>query len=141
MFEPCPCGSGASYLNCCGRLHQGQGEAETPEALMRSRYSAFAKRDAAYLMKTWSRETRPSWFPLPEDQEWTGLVIEGAEEGADGAGTVRFSARWRRGPKTGVVRETSRFRREDGAWRYVDGKTLGPVAKRRRERERKGAAR
>jgi SEC-C motif-containing protein len=43
--EPCPCGLPATYFSCCGRYHQGEqaGRAPTPEALMRSRYSAFVK--------------------------------------------------------------------------------------------------
>ena len=47
MFEKCPCGAGASYLTCCAPLHLGQRAAASPEQLMRSRYSAFARRDAA----------------------------------------------------------------------------------------------
>ncbi|WP_240455632.1 YchJ family protein [Halomonas faecis] len=36
----CPCGNGSSLAGCCGRYHAGE-PAPTPEALMRSRYSAF----------------------------------------------------------------------------------------------------
>ena len=45
----CPCGLGDDYDACCGRLHAGA-PALTAEALMRSRYSAFAVGDAAYLL-------------------------------------------------------------------------------------------
>ena len=47
----CPCGTNLPYAGCCGRFHSGQ-PAPTAEALMRSRYSAFALRDAAYLART-----------------------------------------------------------------------------------------
>ena len=50
--EDCPCGSDLTYATCCGRLHRGQARAETAEQLMRSRYSAFARGEIAYLMAT-----------------------------------------------------------------------------------------
>ncbi|ESQ02386.1 SEC-C domain-containing protein [Streptomyces sp. PVA_94-07] len=50
---PCPCGTGRTYGECCGRFHAGSAEAATAEQLMRSRYAAFATRDAAYLLRTW----------------------------------------------------------------------------------------
>lgn len=121
MFEKCPCGVGASYLTCCAPLHLGQRAAATPEALMRARYSAFAKGDAAYLLRTWAPETRPTALGDLWDRAWIGLTIE--EHGLDGpdAAFVRFTARYRIGGRKGALRERSRFRREDGAWLYVDG--------------------
>lgn len=125
MFEPCPCGSGATYLACCAPLHLGQAEAETPEALMRARYSAFARRDAAFLLKSWSAEHRPQALEGLDEQVWLGLTVEAAEMTGAEAGTVAFSARYRPAhqpdapPQT--LRETSRFRRENGVWVYVDG--------------------
>src|SRR5262245_31375113 len=49
--QPCPCGSGLTYKKCCQVLHKG-GKAASPEALMRSRYSAYALNLAAYIMQT-----------------------------------------------------------------------------------------
>ncbi|WP_226893379.1 SEC-C metal-binding domain-containing protein [Nisaea sediminum] len=40
MFEPCPCGSGKTYLGCCGRLHSGapaRDAGEPMRALLRLR--------------------------------------------------------------------------------------------------------
>ncbi len=121
MFEKCPCGVGASYLACCAPLHLGQRAAETPEQLMRSRYSAFARGDAAYLLRTWAPETRPVDLGDLGRREWTGLDIH--EHGLDGPddGFVRFTARYRQGDRKSALRERSRFRREAGAWVYVDG--------------------
>lgn len=121
MFEICPCGAGGSYLQCCAPLHLGQRPAQTPEELMRSRYSAFVKQDAAYLLRSWALETRPTGLGDLGGREWLGLTIE--EQGLDGAeaGFVRFSARYREGGKKGVLRERSRFRREDAGWVYVSG--------------------
>ena len=123
MFEECPCGVGGSYLQCCAPLHLGQRLAQTPEELMRSRYSAFAKGDAAYLLKSWAPETRPLGLGDLGGREWIGLTIEvHGLEGAD-EGFVRFVARYRENGKESLMRERSRFRREGAAWLYVDGET------------------
>ena len=50
----CPCGTGQSYVDCCGALHSGARTAATAEQLMRSRYSAFAVSDEDYLLRTWA---------------------------------------------------------------------------------------
>ena len=49
--ERCPCLSGDTYGACCGRYHSGAATAPTAEALMRSRYSAFAV-GAVFLVST-----------------------------------------------------------------------------------------
>lgn len=41
--EACPCGSGQSYKACCRPFHDGTATPETPELLMRARYSAYAR--------------------------------------------------------------------------------------------------
>ncbi len=38
---PCACGSGQSYARCCFPLHTGETKARTPEAVLRSRYTAY----------------------------------------------------------------------------------------------------
>ncbi len=40
--KACPCGSGQAFKECCQRYHDGE-LPETPEKLMRSRYSAYVK--------------------------------------------------------------------------------------------------
>jgi SEC-C motif-containing protein len=121
VFEPCPCGRGASFLACCARLHLGQAEAGSAEALMRARYSAFARRDVDFLLRSWAPETRPAVLELSPLQEWTGLTVGKVEILGPDAARVRFAARYREAGRTGVLRETSRFRREGGRWFYVDG--------------------
>lgn len=120
MFEPCDCGSVASYIGCCGRLHSGK-PADTAEELMRSRYSAFRRGDVAYLLKSWAAETRPLFVDLDPAQEWTGLRIDRHEESGPDRAIVRFTAKWRKGNQTGRLTESSRFRREGRGWVYIDG--------------------
>ncbi|MDX2974401.1 YchJ family protein [Kribbella solani] len=112
----CPCGRGVSYDVCCGRLHLGVVTAATAEELMRSRYSAFVRHDAAYLQKTWSRTTRPTRIDFP-NRIWTGLEILGTTGGSvfHTEGTVEFNAHY----TTGIQHENSTFTRETGEWVYV----------------------
>ncbi|WP_460369781.1 YchJ family protein [Actinocorallia lasiicapitis] len=123
--RPCPCGLGGGYAACCGRYHRGE-PAPTAEALMRSRYTAFAVGDAGYLLHTWHPATRPDTVELDPATEWTGLEILSTAKGAvgDPKGTVRFRARYRergRGhaPEEHVLEEHSRFVHRDGRWLYV----------------------
>ncbi|WP_342372257.1 YchJ family protein [Propioniciclava soli] len=121
--DACPCGTGTPYGACCGPLHSGRRVAPTAEALMRSRYAAFALGLTAYLADTWHPATRPASVTLDSATAWTGLVIENTTAGRawDTTGTVTFAASWRSGRRHGTQRETSRFTTLDGRWVYVDG--------------------
>ncbi|WP_245944740.1 YchJ family protein [Crenobacter cavernae] len=121
----CPCGSGRAYATCCGVYHQGAA-APTAEALMRSRYSAYALGLEAYLLASWHPDTRPERFDLAEDAgrlKWIGLEIKATGQGreADGVGTVEFVARYKVGGRAERMSETSRFERVAGRWVYRDG--------------------
>lgn len=120
MTPECPCGSGLTYAQCCEPLHLGQ-PAATPEALMRSRYSAFALELVDYLLSSWDVRTRPAELTLQPDTHWFDLTVHGSEEqGNDGL--VSFTAHFREGDEWLQLSERSRFARgDDGHWRYVDG--------------------
>ena len=94
---------------------------------MRSRYSAFAVGDAAYLLATWHSSTRPGSLELDGEVRWTGLDVLGTTGGSllAAEGTVEFRAHHRGGGRPGSQHENSRFVREDGRWRYLDGVSLG----------------
>ncbi|MDR7273877.1 YchJ family protein [Catenuloplanes atrovinosus] len=117
----CPCGTGAGYDECCGPLHRGESTAPTAEALMRSRFSAFARGDARYLLQTWHPSTRPGELTLDQGQRWLRLDIVDTGGGSlfEAGGEVEFKAHYRAGGRTGTVHERSRFTREDGRWFYV----------------------
>ena len=114
---PCPCGLPASYDDCCGRFHRGDAKAPTAERLMRSRYSAFAVGDAAYLLRTWHPSTRPRTLDLAGGPRWTRLEVLETTGGSalQTGGTVRFRAHY----QGGALDENSRFVVQDGAWLYV----------------------
>ncbi len=90
---------------------------------MRSRYSAFVRGDADYLLATWHPGTRPAAIEAdPPGLKWLGLDVRRHEvQDADHA-TVEFVARSKLGGRAHRLHETSRFVREDGRWFYVDGR-------------------
>ncbi|MEU6525936.1 YchJ family metal-binding protein [Streptomyces sp. NPDC046924] len=118
----CPCGLPETYEACCGRFHAGTATAPTAEKLMRSRYCAFVRLDAGYLLRTWHPRTRPERVDLDPGMRWTGLEILGTDGGSafHSTGTVTFRASYR----GGSLHERSRFERVGGAWVYVDGDFL-----------------
>ncbi|MBB6097564.1 SEC-C motif-containing protein [Deinobacterium chartae] len=122
-FKPCPCGSGRSFSACCGPLLGGEA-APTAEHLMRSRYTAYALGQEDYLLRTWAAATRPASLGLGADGvRWQSLEVrcrEGGQAGDD-TGTVEFVARFSVGGERHRMHEVSRFVREGGEWRYLDG--------------------
>jgi SEC-C motif-containing protein len=123
---PCPCGRGLPYADCCGPILAGDAPARTAEALMRSRYSAYVVGDAAHLLRTWAPETRPTRVTFDPNRRWTGLTILDVTDGGLLArtGEVEFVAEATNDGEEDDLHERSRFRRDGGAWLYVDGAVL-----------------
>lgn len=121
-LDPCPCGSGTSYGGCCGPFHDGN-PAPTAEALMRSRYSAYAVGDLDHVFRTWHPRTRPVDLAPTPGLTWVGLEVLRTVDGGpdDDTGEVEFRARFRDARGEQVMHETSRFERRGGRWVYVDG--------------------
>ena len=119
----CPCrkkSESRSFADCCEPYHAGVRTAPTAEALMRSRYAAFALENAAYLRATWHPTTRPAEIAFTPGQTWTMLQVVAAHTAGDNA-TVEFVARSRTGGSTQTLAEVSRFVQEGGRWLYIDG--------------------
>ncbi len=133
----CPCRSGKRYKACCGPIHAGVARAETPEALMRSRFAAFARGLGGYLVQTLAASHPDRAVPAAdlarelsrakETQRFLDLCILHTSTTAD-TGEVLFYARvFERGDDRSFA-ELSRFVREAGAWRYGSGE-LVPAAR------------
>lgn len=119
-IRPCPCGSKKTLQTCCGPLIDGE-PAPTAEALMRSRYTAYALKREPYLLDSWHPSTRPESIDFPPTLRWIGLEI--VDTGTPGAeAIVEFIARFREHGRPGALHETSRFVQEGGRWLYVDGR-------------------
>ena len=116
----CPCGLADGYEPCCGRLHAGA-PAPTAESLMRARYTAYARGDAGYILRTWHPSARPRALSLDPALRWTRLAILETRDGGlfDDTGTVQFRAMYVQQGKRGVLAETSRFVRHHRNWTYV----------------------
>lgn len=90
---------------------------------MRSRYTAFAIGDAAYLLRSWHPSTRPVNLEIDPEVRWLRLDVLAKVGGGpfDVDGVVEFEAIHRDTNGRGVLHERSRFVRERGHWLYVDG--------------------
>lgn len=122
---PCPCGSKNKYKHCCRIYHKG---AEAPDALtlMKSRYSAYAANEYAYIIKTthpenpdYSTETQPwknSIVAFSKHTEFLGLEIVEFIDGRNEA-FVTFIASL----STGPLKEKSRFLKAEDRWLYAEG--------------------
>lgn len=127
MMNQCPCGSGAEFDACCGPILAGE-PAATPEALMRSRYTAFVRSDLDYLDRTLAAEkragvNRKEVARSARDAEGLGLEVRAVEGGGadDNSASVEYLARFRIRDQIHNHHELASFRRDDGAWVYVDG--------------------
>jgi SEC-C motif domain protein len=121
----CPCGSNLEFEACCGPIIAGA-PAPTAEALMRSRYTAYAKHAYEHLEKSLSEAQRKDFDPADakrwaETSEWLGLTIHQVEKGgaADNEGMVHFTARFKTEGKEHDHNEAAVFTREEGRWVYA----------------------
>ena len=124
MKDACPCGRGPAFEACCGR-HIGTGvPAPDAESLMRSRYTAFVRDDAAHLLATWHASRRPAALELDAGVKWLGLEVRRHTPIDETRAEVEFVARSRVQGRGQRLHERSRFVREAGCWLYVDGDIL-----------------
>ena len=85
---------------------------------MRSRFSAYAVGDSAYVWRTWHPRTRPEAVALDPTTRWTDLeVIEAVDD------EVEFRAHLVGREGAGVLHERSRFAQRADRWFYLDGAT------------------
>jgi SEC-C motif-containing protein len=140
--EPCPCGSGSTFGDCCGPLLAGA-PAPSAEALMRSRYTAHVLGDAEHLARTCcpgsAAAMHQASIQLDPEVRWLDLRILHTEAGGadDQTGVVEFIARFKRHGRAGRLREMSRFQRLGVGWCYLEGTpdvTHAKPGKRRRRR-------
>ncbi|MET0547811.1 MAG: YchJ family metal-binding protein [Xanthomonas sp.] len=120
LADPCPCGRPHDYAHCCGPYHAGA-PAPDAESWMRSRYSAYVRRDADYLRTSWHPSTCPPQVELEPGTVWLGLTVQRVLQTGTDSAEVVFLARYRIGGGSAVrMTEHSRFVREDGRWYYLD---------------------
>ena len=125
----CLCGSGRNFDECCGPVIAGS-KPDTAEALLRSRYTAFAMGNTDYLVDTLTSDIRDSFdqveaYNTAADAKWQSLEIRRIIEGGidDETGSIEFVAKFRLRDEQRLHHELSKFRREDGQWRCAGGET------------------
>jgi len=128
----CPCQSGKVFNQCCEPIITGLKKAETPEQLMRARYTAYTQVAMDFIEETHDPKTRhdldmASNRRWAESTKWKGLEILETTRGGidDEAGTVEFKATFETDEGVQVHHELSEFRKQGGAWYFSDGKTPG----------------
>lgn len=122
----CPCGSGDSLADCCGRYHAGT-PAPSAETLMRSRYSAYALGRIDYLQAT-TLPAQQAGLDLRAMQSWSagstwlGLEVESSQVlgGQPEHALVTFTARWHDGSGEHAQHERSAFVQHAGRWYFID---------------------
>jgi len=129
----CPCGSSKPYAGCCRPLITREVRAETAEQLMRSRYTAYVRKELAWLRDSLHPEHRADYDEASsrawaERAEWHGIEILRTEKGgpADEEGTVEFTVSFTENGVRQEHRERSSFRKTGGAWYFTTGKALPP---------------
>src|SRR5689334_23231065 len=124
-MQLCPCGTNQSYSDCCGAFISGSKSAPTPEALMRSRYTAYSHLNMGYIANT-MKSPAADGFDLDatkqwaEKIKWTQLKIINTETILP-KGTVEFMAHYEIDHQKSILYEVSEFRFEEGRWYYING--------------------
>jgi len=127
-MKACPCGSGRAYKECCEPYIKGKKPAPTAEALMRSRYSAYAEHEINYILETCSEDEKEKidvrqtkeWS---ENSKWLGLKILSTEKGGakDTEGIVEFEASYEMDGLRELHREKASFIKTNDRWFYTQG--------------------
>lgn len=124
----CPCQSTKPFSLCCEPLLIGIGTAQTAEALMRSRYTAYTLHNSDYLSQTWHPSTRPEGIDTSLIPNWLSLTVKNCHAGGaqDTEGTVEFIAIGQAQNRVVTLHEISIFLKEDGQWLYLTGNIREP---------------
>jgi SEC-C motif-containing protein len=128
----CPCHSQKPYAACCKPFHDGA-LPPTALALMRSRYAAYAKQLADYLIKT-THPSNPSFqadtdswkrniLLFSSQTQFVGLTIHEHSEKENEA-YVTFTAHLTQDSRDVSFTEKSYFKKVANQWLYVNGTFL-----------------
>ncbi|TVZ37477.1 SEC-C motif-containing protein [Alteromonadaceae bacterium 2753L.S.0a.02] len=131
---PCPCGSGGCYDACCKPYHDAITTPQSPEQLMRSRYTAFCLGKVDYLIETLhpafrSPHDRAQIENAQHDHRWLALQVLKAPKSEGNAGKVEFVAfvQAHGRPEVEQLHEDSEFVLENERWYYTEGEPLPPI--------------
>lgn len=140
-MSQCPCDLSIDYLACCGSYIEKQETAKTPEALMRSRYSAYTQAKIDYIKKTmlgkplvgFNDNDTALWA---KQVKWLGLQIITSyiDPTDENTGFVEFVASYMEKNTIKTIHELSQFQRHNGHWFYTDA--IPPKAKKTAKKQK-----
>ncbi len=118
LTQACYCGLPKAFDACCHIFHQGT-PAPTPETLMRSRFSAFATANVAYIIKTQADQLNQGIDPQAfkeelQKQKWIKLEVLQSQDN-----TVTFQASMLNHDILYTLKEHSLFDTKDDQWIYT----------------------
>ncbi len=130
----CPCCSNEKLENCCEPFIAGKKSPETPEQLMRSRFTAFALKKMNYIFETTDPQTRTK-FDMKANEEWAQSsqfqkleILNTSFE--NNKGQVEFRATFQTGEQPPQTHhELSKFRKQAGVWYFREGKVKAETPK------------
>jgi len=129
----CVCGLGESNETCCLPIIRGEKSAETAEALMRARYSAYVLGEIDFVMDSVHPDSpgeadRNSTEQWSRNADWEGLDVVEVKDGKKGdeTGEVEFVARFSVNGREARHHERARFKKSKGKWAYFDGDEIKP---------------
>ncbi|QZE13200.1 SEC-C domain-containing protein [Halosquirtibacter laminarini] len=120
----CVCGKIDDYNDCCGRYISRKEVADSPETLMRSRFTAFSLGEVSYILDT-ERIEKPN--TMSDLKAWcdavtyTKLDVISSNMSQDN-GEVHFKAYYKEGMEQTILEEHSQFIKDDSQWYYTSGK-------------------
>jgi SEC-C motif domain protein len=125
-MNDCPCGSKNTYAQCCEPYLIEKKKPVTPEALMRSRYTAYTLVNIDYIKKTmcgpalvgFQAEDAKRWA---KGVTWMGLKVIQTSLKTPIKGYVEFKASFMENYSLKSIHETSEFIKKKGRWYYTDG--------------------
>lgn len=131
LNDCCFCGNKQPFSSCCQPYINGNIIPQTPEQLMRSRYTAYVTHNADYLIATWhpdcqAQNWREELHLSFQNTKWIGLcVISSSYAKNNEQGYVEFSACFinEKADHKQLIHERSRFICIENRWYYIDGIT------------------
>jgi SEC-C motif-containing protein len=124
----CPCGSQHDYQDCCALFIEQHQLPQTPEQLMRSRYTAYTLAQIDYIKQSMSDKASIG-FDEAEAKRWSqkviwiGLEVLHTSMSSPQQGFVEFCAQYIDNNQLNAIHERSEFRLKQNKWFYVDGTT------------------
>lgn len=128
-LDACPCDSQKNYLSCCGPFITGKQIPDSPETLMRSRYSAYTKANMDYIKKTMSGNALAGFQEVDATRwakkvNWIKLRVIKSDIESSSRAYVEFEASFVEACYLKSIHEKSEFIFEKGRWYYIDGQHL-----------------